>query len=107
MHEYYEKNRGRLKKTMKGFLALVGPELERISGKNRNISFDEIWDIYERDKLLSHYCKILQEVAFSGNDGRADSAVEFLPSAAIYDIHVFAPDRFSVPIVPHRREHLQ
>ncbi len=51
MHEYYEKNRGRLKKTMKGFLALVGPELERISGKNRNISFDEIWDIYERDML--------------------------------------------------------
>lgn len=33
MHEYYKKNSGKLKKTMKGFLALVHTELESIGEK--------------------------------------------------------------------------
>ncbi len=51
MHAYYEKNRSKLKKTMKGFLALVGPELEKISGKPFADPFGHIWAIYERDML--------------------------------------------------------
>lgn len=54
MHEYYEKNRGRLKKTMKGFLALVGPEVESAGGKAYEAAFEESWIIYERD-LLSRF----------------------------------------------------
>ena len=51
MHEYYQKNRGRLKKTMEGFLALVGQELERAGGQSRAAALEEIWKIYERDML--------------------------------------------------------
>ena len=51
MHEYYEKNLRKLKKTMKDFLALVGPELESICGKAYDNSFEEMWNIYERDML--------------------------------------------------------
>ena len=51
MHEYYERNRSKLQKTMKGFLSLVGPELERASGTSCATALDEIWTIYERDML--------------------------------------------------------
>ena len=51
MHEYYKKNRSRLKKTMQGFLTLIGPELEHASGKACDIALQNIWDIYERDML--------------------------------------------------------
>ena len=33
MHEYYKKKRDKLKKTMKGFLALVSTELESTASK--------------------------------------------------------------------------
>lgn len=51
MHKYYEKNRDRLKKTMKGFLALVREELEGVSGKSYDAILEEVWKIYERDML--------------------------------------------------------
>lgn len=51
MHKYYEKNRNRLKKTMKGFLALVREELEGVSGKPYDAILEEVWKIYERDML--------------------------------------------------------
>lgn len=46
MHEYYAKKRGKLRKTMDGFLALVGPELEEISGRPCAAALEEIWTIY-------------------------------------------------------------
>lgn len=51
MHEYYKKNSGKLKKTMKGFLALVRTELENTGEKAYDTVFEDIWNIYERDML--------------------------------------------------------
>ena len=51
MHEYYRKNRNKLQKTMKGFLALVRAELESAAGKESDAAFEEMWAIYERDML--------------------------------------------------------
>lgn len=51
MHEYYEKNRVKLKKKMKDFLSLVSPELESISKESFGSALEEIWSIYERDML--------------------------------------------------------
>lgn len=51
MHEYYKKNCNKLKKTMKGFLALVSSELENAGGKTYDTAFEDIWNIYERDML--------------------------------------------------------
>ena len=51
MHEYYQKKRDKLKKTMKGFLVLVSPEIEKASGKAYSAAFEDIWNIYERDML--------------------------------------------------------
>ena len=51
MHTYYEKNSGKLKKTMKSFLALVGPELETAGGRPFDETFESMWTIYERDML--------------------------------------------------------
>lgn len=51
MHECYKKNRSKLKNTMKGFLALVSPELGGVGEKAYNAAFEDIWNIYERDML--------------------------------------------------------
>ena len=51
MHEYYKRNRGKLKKTMTSFLALVRPELEQACGEKYDVISERIWDIYERDML--------------------------------------------------------
>ena len=51
MHEYYNNRRDKLKKTMRGFLALVSTELESTASKAYNEVFEEIWGIYERDML--------------------------------------------------------
>lgn len=51
MHAYYEKNCGRWRKTMKGFLALVRPELENAGGTAYDAVFEEIWNLYEREML--------------------------------------------------------
>lgn len=51
MHEYYKNKRDKLKKTMRGFLALVSTELESTASKAYREVFDEIWGIYERDML--------------------------------------------------------
>lgn len=51
MHEYYKKNGPKLKKTMKSFLALVGPELEQVSGNTYDALFENIWRIYAQDML--------------------------------------------------------
>ncbi len=42
MHEYYKKNCNKLKKTMKGFLALVSSELENAGGKTYDTAFEDI-----------------------------------------------------------------
>lgn len=51
MHPYYEKSSACLHKTMDGFLALVGPELEKLSGKPCEAALQDIWRIYARDML--------------------------------------------------------
>ena len=51
MHEYYRKKSAKLQKTMKSFLALVGPEIESAAGKAYDTAFEEMWNIYERDML--------------------------------------------------------
>lgn len=51
MHEYYQKKSGKMKKIMKGFLELVSPELESVTGKAYAASFEDIWNIYEKDML--------------------------------------------------------
>ena len=54
MHEYYDKKRSKLRRTMKDFLALVSTELETIGGKPYDTIFECIWRIYERD-MLEHF----------------------------------------------------
>ena len=54
MHEYYKKKSNKLQKTMKGFLALVRPELESATKKDYNTAFEEIWNIYQHD-MLEHF----------------------------------------------------
>lgn len=51
MHEYYQKNLPRLKRTMKDFLALVRPELEACCGCAFETIADNAWNIYKRDML--------------------------------------------------------
>lgn len=34
MHEYYQKNKGKLQKEMDGYLKLVRPEIEEVFGKS-------------------------------------------------------------------------
>ena len=51
MHEYYEKNRQKLKKTMKSFMKTVSPEIENICKIPYETVFEDIWSIYERDML--------------------------------------------------------
>lgn len=51
MHGYYKKKSTKLQKTMKAFLALVGPEIESAVGKAYDAAFEEIWDHYEHDML--------------------------------------------------------
>lgn len=54
MHEYYEKKRQKLKKTMKSFLETVSPEIEDICKIPYGTAFEDIWSIYERD-MLEHF----------------------------------------------------
>ena len=54
MHEYYEKNRSRLKRTMKGCLTPVAAPLESVCGKVCDTVLEDIWNIYERD-MLEHF----------------------------------------------------
>lgn len=51
MHEYYQKKRPKLEKTMKSFLALVRPELENACGKSFASVLADVWSIYDRDML--------------------------------------------------------
>ncbi len=51
MHEYYKKKSAKLQKTMKGFLALVGTEIESAVGETYDTAFEKMWGIYERDML--------------------------------------------------------
>ena len=48
MHEYYEKNRKKLQKSLNTFLAPIAPEMQRAGGTE---ALREIWEIYERDLL--------------------------------------------------------
>ena len=54
MHEYYAKNRTKLKKTMDGYLRHLAPELEQAGGKPYAAMREEIWDFYDR-ALLEHF----------------------------------------------------
>ena len=51
MHEYYEKNRDRFGKTMKGFLSLVAGEIESDCGEPFETAFAGMWSIYKCDML--------------------------------------------------------
>ena len=54
MHEYYAKNRKKLKKTMHGYLRRIASELEKAAGKPYADLLEEIWDFYEKN-LLEHF----------------------------------------------------
>ena len=51
MHEYYRKNKSKLKKTMKRYLAHIAPELEEAGRKPYSALFEEIWSYYEKNLL--------------------------------------------------------
>lgn len=51
MHEYYKNKRDKLKKTMRGFLALVSNRIGKYASKAYSEVFEAIWGIYERDML--------------------------------------------------------
>ena len=51
MHEYYRKNKGRLKKEMDSYLKLIKLELERIFNKSYDDIINEVWEIYESQML--------------------------------------------------------
>lgn len=51
MHTYYEKKQKKLKKTMEGFLMLVGPEITAVCGQPCDDTLQAIWEIYARDML--------------------------------------------------------
>lgn len=51
MHEYYEKNRKKLQKTLNAFLSPIAPEIQRAGGADREEALREIWKIYDRDFL--------------------------------------------------------
>ena len=51
MHEYYEKNKKKLKKTMNSYLKHIAPELEKASGKPYAELLEEIWTYYEENLL--------------------------------------------------------
>ena len=54
MHEYYEKNKKKLKKTMNSYLHHIAPEFEQASGKGYEELLEEIWRFYE-ENLLEHF----------------------------------------------------
>ncbi len=51
MHEYYQKNRKKLKKAMDGYLKLISGELQQKSEKDYSVLLEEIWDFYEHNLL--------------------------------------------------------
>ena len=51
MHEYYVKNKSKLKKEMNGFLSLVSVELEEDTRIPYSELFEEIWEYYEKNLL--------------------------------------------------------
>jgi len=51
MHEYYAKNKQKLKKTMNGYLKPVAKELEDRTGKPYPEVFEKIWALYEQNML--------------------------------------------------------
>ena len=54
MHEYYQRRRDSLKKTMHSFLNLIAPELEAACGVAFETAFSDSWAIYERE-MLEHF----------------------------------------------------
>ena len=51
MHEYYARNKDKLKKTLKGLIKPIAKELETGSGKPYSEIIEEIWDHYEKNML--------------------------------------------------------
>ena len=51
MHEYYAKNKQKLKKTMNGYLKPVAKEIEDRTGKPYPEVFEKIWALYEQNML--------------------------------------------------------
>ncbi len=54
MHEYYQRRRDSLKKTMHSFLTLIAPELEAACGVAFETAFSDSWAIYEWE-MLEHF----------------------------------------------------
>lgn len=51
MHEYYAKNRKKLRKAANGLVKPVAKELEELTGKPYAAAFEEIWQHYEEHML--------------------------------------------------------
>lgn len=51
MHEYYAKNRPKLKKAMNSLLKPIAGELKKTSGKAYDALFPEVWEHYEKNML--------------------------------------------------------
>ena len=51
MDEYYEKNKGKIKKEMCGYLELISKELKEDTGKSFDMLIEEIWSVYKSDFL--------------------------------------------------------
>ncbi len=51
MHEYYKKNRKKLKKTMNNYLHFIAPELTQLSKINYEKLLEEIWGFYDNNLL--------------------------------------------------------
>ena len=66
MHEYYAKNRNKLKKTMNSYLCHIKPELEKACRKSYASVFEEIWDFYDKN--------LLEYFPYIGGDGVSGTA---------------------------------
>jgi len=58
MHEYYARNKAKLKKDMNKMLSLISGELEEASGKKYKEIIEGIWAYYENellDKFMDYF----------------------------------------------------
>lgn len=66
MHEYYAKNKAKIRRTLKGYLKYIAPELEAASKLSYDGIFEEIWAFYEKE--------ILEDLPFIGGDESSGTA---------------------------------
>lgn len=66
MHEYYAKNKAKIRRTLKGYLKYIASELEAASKLSYDGIFEEIWAFYEKE--------ILEDLPFIGGDESSGTA---------------------------------